>query len=52
MPKALEAISDSLNELNYYFHTHVIQLKTVIASCVLLSTKQLIIKNGVDETTT
>jgi histidinol-phosphate aminotransferase len=48
-PKAIEAISNLLNELNRYPDAHAVELKKTIASCLDLKTDQLIITNGADE---
>ncbi|MDR7001383.1 histidinol-phosphate transaminase [Neobacillus niacini] len=48
-PKAIEAVSNILNELNRYPDAHAVELKKTIASCLALKTEQLIITNGADE---
>jgi histidinol-phosphate aminotransferase len=48
-PNAIEVISNSITSLNRYPDAHAVELKTAIASCLSLSTEQLIITNGADE---
>ncbi|WP_413301182.1 histidinol-phosphate transaminase [Bacillus sp. 1P10SD] len=48
-PKAIEAISNILNELNRYPDAHAVELKKTIASFLAINTEQLIITNGADE---
>ncbi len=48
-PKAMEAISNILNELNRYPDAHAVELKETIAASLALKTEQLIITNGADE---
>lgn len=48
-PKALQAITNILSELNRYPDAHAIDLKNMIASRLSLSKDQLIITNGADE---